>query len=457
MSAAIQHAYAYARPSTLADSKLHLATSRAANNAGADPFIRARIIEPRQLALAMRLVSDVVRSRHHIPAAMLEKILIEADPVLTWGTDELRVEGFSSCCGIYVRADISERALDADELRPGTTNVDFNAEMRAALAQVRDGDRLHLEVGDSGVTVTHETDDAARAVTQRRVKLPLRWLRGFGEVQAVQRRMEPRFELDRPSAIRFLRALPRAGRSSDAAWVIPSGKSARLGSVARPGAVRVAGLSRLRALEPVLMFTGKIDVHEDPLTGATAWRFAGGEIDFTAVLSPETWRGFSGEGQLLFHLGADEPKLTRLRAMLAWQSRLTPGDISARTGLDPANTEQSLAWLAVRGLVGYDLSQSAWFHRVLPFDLHEIGKLVEAQNPRLKAARKLADEGAVRLTSKDGRFEATVTSKDVQHRVRATPGEERCTCPWFAKHGIERGPCKHMLAVDIVLARESKP
>ena len=30
-----------------------------------------------------------------------------------------------------------------------------------------------------------------------------------------------------------------------------------------------------------------------------------------------------------------------------------------------------------------------------------------------------------------------------------------CTCPWQAKHLSARGPCKHILAVQIVLAGDS--
>jgi hypothetical protein len=93
MSAAIEHAYCYPQPSFLNQNnrRLQLATSPAPHDEGAEPFIDARVLQPRTVALALRLVSDVVRSRHHIPAAMLERILLEADPVLTWGGDMLRV------------------------------------------------------------------------------------------------------------------------------------------------------------------------------------------------------------------------------------------------------------------------------------------------------------------------------------------------------------------------------
>jgi hypothetical protein len=452
VSAAVQHAYDYGRPSTLAGGRLDLATSRAPAAEGADPFLRARVLRPRLAALVMRLVSDVVRSRHHIPAAMLERILLQADPVLTWGGGVLRVEGFSSCCGMYARADLSGALLAVSEARPGTTNVDFNAEMRAALAQVRDGDALELAVGGPGVALTHEAGGSARTVLERKVKLPSRWLRGFLEVQAIQRRMEPRLELDRAAAVRFLRGLPRAGRSSAAVWVIPSGRSARLGAAPREGAVRVAGLSRLRALEAGLSIADKLVLHEDPRTGASAWCLAGDGLALTVVLSPETWRGFSGEGQTLSALAATEPRVARVRAMLAWQSELTGADVAARAELDGAAAEAAMAWLAARGLVGYDLSRSSWFHRVLPFDLEETRRLVHEQQPRLEAARELVAAQAVRIAARsDEGLEAEVRSQEVVHRVRWRGHEQRCTCTWFAQHQGERGPCKHVLAVELAL------
>jgi len=80
---------------------------------------------------------------------------------------------------------------------------------------------------------------------------------------------------------------------------------------------------------------------------------------------------------------------------------------------------------------------------VLPFDLSD----VEDMHPRLAAARELIDGGAVSIV-KASPFEATVRSGDVAHRVREKAGELHCTCPWFATHQGQRGPCKHVLAAE---------
>jgi SWIM zinc finger len=107
----------------------------------------------------------------------------------------------------------------------------------------------------------------------------------------------------------------------------------------------------------------------------------------------------------------------------------------------------TLSILGARGLVGFDVGESAYFHRELPFDM----ELVEALQPRLRDARKLVEEAGVRLVSYTGEsVEAYVRGTDVEHRVRLKGEEWRCTCPWFSRNQGARGPCKHILATQIV-------
>jgi predicted nucleic acid-binding Zn finger protein len=90
--------------------------------------------------------------------------------------------------------------------------------------------------------------------------------------------------------------------------------------------------------------------------------------------------------------------------------------------------------------VGYDLAHGAYFHRVLPYDRAALEKM----HPRLLGARELVEQGAVTLSGDS----ATVRSGDAEYVVRIEDSVARCTCPWFARHRGERGPCKHVLAVE---------
>lgn len=78
---------------------------------------------------------------------------------------------------------------------------------------------------------------------------------------------------------------------------------------------------------------------------------------------------------------------------------------------------------------------------------------LERGHPRLADARALVDGGAVAL---DGSGAAVRTDRAV-HRVRFADPAATCTCPWFAKHGGERGPCKHVLAATVARASSGRP
>jgi SWIM zinc finger len=160
------------------------------------------------------------------------------------------------------------------------------------------------------------------------------------------------------------------------------------------------------------------------------------------ALSPELFRGFSGEGGVLGDLAsADEGVVEEVAETLHGEPAIDVEDVAAATGLERTSVQTALGALGAAGRVGYDLAQSAYFHRELPYDR----AVLEKMHPRLLGARELAEQGAVRIRD-DGR--ATVRSGDAEYVVRVEDGVARCTCAWFAKHRGERGPCKHVLAVE---------
>jgi len=71
--------------------------------------------------------------------------------------------------------------------------------------------------------------------------------------------------------------------------------------------------------------------------------------------------------------------------------------------------------------------------------------------PRLINARKLIEENKVRITKRTAnQVEAYVKGTEVEHRVVLTSEKSQCTCDWKSKHQLDRGECKHVLAVEIL-------
>ena len=448
MAAAIAHAYHYAARSQLERTgpTPHLRLATSGGEAPHPFFFEGALTEPKRAATAMLTLARVARSRFHIPPAMLARILRAADPVVTSSADRLRMESFSACCGAYARVDMLPAALDGELRGRGTTNVDFNPPMRAELAKVTAREKLRLSVGERELRARR---GGGPEVVEKKVPLPLRWLKGFVAVQSIQARMELRLEAVGTEARRFLRAVPRESPRGPL-WVTRAGRGLRIAGRAGRGAVQVGGIARLHVLDDLAGAATRLRVYADE-AGHSAWELCAAEAHFHLVLTSETWRGFSGEGAALTELATDKwrERVPHMRAALAWRSRIAAGEIAAAAGVDPDDAAAALAVLGSRGLVGYDLAEQAYFHRELPFDM----EMVDAIHPRLANARKLVDSGGVEslVVDDDGRVEARVRGSGVLHTVRIDAADAHCTCPWFSKHRGERGPCKHVLALQLAL------
>lgn len=441
---ALAHHYRYLEPSSLTatpkGAELCLATCGAA---GEHPhFFRGQVREPRLIADLLLTLMAVVRNHFWQPRPVL------LDPVVTASEPCLRFEGFSGCCGVYVRVDVAAGAFDAEIHGRGTTNVDFNDPMRVALARLGDDEKVGLAVGREGV----ELERTAATVVEKPVRLPTRWLKGFSEVQAYQPGLRLRHECSGAQARRFLRSLPSRGADRVGVMAAPSGL--RLSTMAPAGSVPVGGIQRLRVLEPVAGRIRGLRLWADAEAGTTGWELEFNQARLFLMLSPELRRGFSGEGQALGTLaGGDwEAAMARVRAELRWQAELDPAAIAVRTGLAVAQVSAALTALGTRGLAGFDVTSQRFFHRELPFALDR----VETLQPRLLDARRLIAEGKVVAVPglPEGHLEFTVQGTEVHHYVRLRESGDKCSCPWFSRHQGQRGPCKHILAARIAAGRD---
>ena len=449
MAAGVEQVYRYAAPSSVGivdgrpDVRLSTSGGRTAQGRAAHPhFFDGFLGHAEQMATALLAVARVARTRYYVPPGMLAAVLRAADPVVTSNGDRLRFESFSACCGVYSRLDVLPGALDGLAFDTGTTNVDFNPPMREALAGIAGLDPLHMSVGqDVSVTTLN------LSVTEKKVPLPKRWLKGFAEVQVAAAAMGPAFEVSIVEARRFLRSFPAAPPARTAPlWAVPTGRGLRLTGRGGDGAVTLAGPERLRVLEPLLRFGRSLRAYSAEAAGgptASLWELELDDARLVVTLSPEVSRGFSGEGGVLRDLAdpyaADDSEL--VSALLAYEPKVDIDLLAEESGLSPERVRRALVRLGAAGRVGYDTRESAYFHRELPYD----PAAFDTMPPRLRAARTLVEQGAVRA---DGAV-AYVRSGDVEYVVRTVEHGHRCSCPWYAKHRAERGPCKHILAVEL--------
>ncbi|MBF5028950.1 SWIM zinc finger family protein [Micromonospora sp. WMMA1976] len=432
--------YRYLQPSALRAAGLDLQTC---GGPAANPrFFAGFLTAPAASAAGLLAVAEVARTRYHQPVNPAS-----LDPVVTGSRDRLRFESFSGCCGVYARMDVLPAGLDGEISGHGTTNVDVNPPLREALARVGGIEPLHVAVGPDDLTVS--TVDGA--VVERKVPLPGRWLRGFAEVHVLTAGFEPRAEIAAAEAAAFLRRLPAANDRS-VLWAVPAGRTLRLTSRPVPGAVCLAGAGRLAALRGVLRHARTLRVYGPAVrTGSPAvpstWELDAGALRVSLTLSPEPYRGFSGEGAALAALAGDDvvDDAELVGALLNWDPAIDVAALADAAALPDERVRAALAQLGTAGRVGYDVADGAYFHRVMPYDAGR----AERDNPRLVGARALVERGAV---ERDG-ADATVRTDAETYRVRRHPdGAYSCSCRWWARHRGQRGPCRHALAVSMVAA-----
>ena len=301
----------------------------------ANPFFFTGFVSPADVfAQALLLVAQVARTRFYTPPGMVAAILRAADPVVTVTEGRVRFESFSACCGVAARLDLLPQGIDAEHIGTGTTNVDINLPTRALLAQISAEAPLRLQVGAQQVGFT----TLEGGEVERKVPLPTRWVRGFGEAQAQGARMSAQFTMTPAQTREFIRSLPRASATKAVSWVVPSTRGFRLAPQARSNpAACLAGPERLRFVEPLLRSVTRLQVYGcDANEGqaSSAWQFDLPAMRLTLTLSSEKSRGFSGEGGLLDDLAHADTAADAdlLAALLAYEPVIDLTVLSADAG-----------------------------------------------------------------------------------------------------------------------------
>jgi hypothetical protein len=434
--------YQYTRPSTLqkttAGDELFLAQYSEVQKKQSPCFFWGRLTDPYTTARCLITLSNVVQSSFNLSPF---QIALLKDPIVTAGNEKIRFEGFSHCAGVYARVDVLPGGHDGEFIDSGTTNVDFNQPMISSLSRIQKSEKVLLSVGKKEVTVQGD----AGKVVERKVPLPVKWIKGLTTVQLFLAQTERVFSLSRVQALQLFQSIP-AGKTKGDYYLVMRGNRPQFTPVKSAAAICVGGVHRLKLIEPLVAHADELRVFAHPDMQSTTWQLYFGALRFSLSLSRDSWRGFSGEGAALEDLLEDVPDhWTELVDKYSYANQqFNPTLFAVAEGLDLQKLVNITSRLAAMGLLGYDVDDNQFFYRQLPYKLNRILSL----NPRLKDAEKLVQEGKVEIVQQtDNRVEARVEGSGVRHTVILEGEKQRCTCTWFARHQGERGLCKHVLAV----------
>jgi hypothetical protein len=439
--------YQYSQPSALKksalDDELFLAKYSEVQKNNAPCFFWGRLTDPYTVARCLLTLSNVVKSKFSLSS--FEMAMLK-DPIVTAGNEKIRFEGFSHCAGVYARVDVLGDGHDGEFLENGTTNVDFNQPMLAALSNIRRNEQVLLSIGQKEVAIQSEN----AKVTERKVPLPTKWIKGLTSVQIFLAESEKVHSFNRLQAMQLFKTIP-PGKPKTDYYLISRGGKPMFSPVKSGDAITVGGIQRLKLIEPLLAIADELRVFPHANMQSTTWQIYIGAIRFSLSISRDAWRGFSGEGAALESLIEDVPDtwVQSLDNYSYANQEFNPTLLAVNEDLDLEKVSNITGRLSAIGLLGYDLDENNFFYRRLPFKLSRIMSL----NPRLKDAEKLLQEGKVQIiTNQDGKVEARVEGSGVNHMVILNGDAAQCTCTWFSKNQGERGICKHILAVKKKLA-----
>ncbi len=400
-------------------------------------FFWGSMVEPLVVAKCLGTIAKIVRSSYApVPVKLY-------DPIVSTGTEQIRFEGFSSCNGIYARLDLLEHAVEGEFIASGTTNVDFNEPMLNALNAVKKNEVMVLGVGEKEVKVS----TSQGTITEKKVKLPQRWIKGLTSVQVYLADMTEKFELNKLQTIQLLQSIPK-GKSLSPFYLSFRANRYQFSPIATANSVYIGGIERLQLLLGLLPYIEKSKIYQAIDGESCAICLYLSHMRFTLALSPANNRGFSGEGNILENMLQDIPLeyIHAVNGLCKANENFNPTLLSIEHAIDFPKMDSLTHSLSAIGLLGFDLHNRQHYYRRLPFKMERILSL----NPRLKNAKNLVKNNGIQLIKNNiGDIEAQVTGTDVIHTVIIKNGQAKCTCEWFNQHQTKRGLCKHILAVKI--------
>jgi hypothetical protein len=402
------------------------------------------------------------------------RALVPCDPVITVADDVVFFECFSKDEASYGCLTVDRGAFrDVKGAQPGTTNVDYSLALFEHFQKLRTYRPTRLQVDPSGFEVKVESLAGYR---EEKIDLPVTWLRGFGQIQAAMalpaRVVELPIELvysllahlkrhrekTGPRSLKFVLAPGQPPTVVLEPWGIPVVSRGAPYRGDKPEEIKVWGRRRLMALARVLPLAEKIEVR---LLGSglpSVWVVHMGEMRFTLALSGWTTNDWSGAASLEL-LGPtaeiDEGTVERLRRYLSQAQRAPAAQVTMATGLSREVVFAGMHRLAREGQVIYDFTGDLYrWREVMPWAL-SVEKLGPPPPEVIEGQRLAARVNIQRRELLGARLLLVAKVENTSVEALFTPdqrmGRAKCSCSFFHKNRLRKGPCRHLVALRLAL------
>ena len=426
------------------------------------------------------------------------------DPVITVHPDEVSFEAFSRDESTYARVAAKYEMFDnVDEFQCGTTNIDFSTGLHGEMERMRTYRSTQFDIAPSGFSLSH--DDVP--TLEKKIDLPESWVMGFLQVHSTMTLGLRRFHMapiDLYNICRHLRRhkarkSPRSLRYElvpgepikailepwnheiELTALCPMDGGKPLTMDMTPGAlyagdkavsIRTWGRDRLQTVARLLPLCKRVDVFLAGTGLPSVYVLDLGSLTFTLALSGWTdndWTGGGTQFDLLTRpMDVSSDDLMKTYDALSTEHYATDGTLASMTGYSIEQTRSALSHLCQIGRAMYDLAGGVYRKRELfatPFTLDEALKAVKKVTPKTQpqqaSAQAIHQKADVRITARrpvSTGFKLTGSAKGgdgarvrpllhVDHDGQIIEAE--CTCKYFKKFQLTKGPCEHILALRL--------
>ena len=412
------------------------------------------------------------------------------DPIVTAHPDKLMFEVFSKDESSYVRLDIDWEAFELDEEpKCGTTNVDYTKALFDGVSEMRDYRDTFMAMSAEAFGV--QTTDASEAI-EKHIEVPNSWIHGFLQVQsAATLADEYEFNLapmDVYNLLRHLRLnadIKGKGRSIRAEltpgqkprivlepWelVIEADVDPYKGKHAQ--VIRIWGRRRLMALQRILPYVTNVKVRLIGSGMPGFWVFECGPITVTLGMTgyiASNWSQTVHLDVMLPGANSDDQDYQTVIGHLeeSWFASIT--DLVKATQLSRKDIQAALQRGCKNGEVMYDIGDDVYrLRRITDEGFDEEDLQFRNRNER-EASELVTGHGGSVVIEKEteiiGRGTAFEAKINVEANLReyetkfelTTDGRvyrAHCTCTHFRQHALKEGPCSHLLALRMVVAKQ---
>jgi hypothetical protein len=402
---------------------------------------------------------------------------IALDPIVSVQPDATFFEAFSLDESTYARVTLPHRLLESsDEPICGTTNIDFSLALEREFARARSYRDLHLTVGSKTVSV----DLGVSSVQEKKIDLPMSWVRGLVEVQAALSLDSELIELS-SSFVADLIARLQSEREKTGPrhllFILEPGLPVRVrvepwgeeyidldsvysGSTKKQ--IKFWGRRRIRVLENLLPLVEKVTVRLIDSGMPSFWSATVDGVKIDIGLSgwtSQNWAGKAKFSALMPSADAKSPQTLEASEVLRTLGRVTVDRFSEKLKTSKKESQALLQTLCLTGVALYDADDSEYRWRQLfpEIDFNLENETTREERFGLKIFKDTKHSASV---GRDGQGLTTVSlelkldSKVFNPKIVADADGRvtyaHCNCSFFNFNKMRLGPCRHIVAVSMV-------